>query len=313
METLVFVEVMRHAQVHYRVAIDALPATIGRAYDNQVIIDDPFVAPNHARLEQGPDGELLLVDAASDFEGEPRSVVISPRDGLTCSLGHTQIRIRTPAFMVPPMRRQRVLRLGIDRLLARPGHAWGVLLLSALVLLMRSYLSSTDDFVRSRFGVITAAAAVVLVWSGLWAFGTRLVSHRFRYLGHLTAATSTAAVLLTLASGLGYLEFLLPDNLFVSAATLAFDGLGIGVLLAAHMLVAGVTSVQRLLWAFGGSVALAAVLFAVDGGVEGEDRALPIAAELKPVPTAAIPTRRVDSFFREARKLQTRVDRAALD
>lgn len=46
MDELIHVEVLgRTGEVAHRVGLVRLPATIGRAYDNDVIIDDPYVSP----------------------------------------------------------------------------------------------------------------------------------------------------------------------------------------------------------------------------------------------------------------------------
>ena len=57
METLAVVEVLgRRGEVVAREKIRSLPASIGRGFDNDVILDDEFVAPRHLQLDAADDG-----------------------------------------------------------------------------------------------------------------------------------------------------------------------------------------------------------------------------------------------------------------
>ena len=61
-ETPCFVEVLdRSGALTARHRIIGLPVRIGRGYDNDVIVDDPFLAPQHFAIELRPeDGALVL-------------------------------------------------------------------------------------------------------------------------------------------------------------------------------------------------------------------------------------------------------------
>ncbi|MBC8119960.1 MAG: FHA domain-containing protein, partial [Burkholderiaceae bacterium] len=52
----------RAGSVVARHRFDQLPVRIGRAYDNDVIVDDPFVAPSHVQIERREDGVLVARD-----------------------------------------------------------------------------------------------------------------------------------------------------------------------------------------------------------------------------------------------------------
>jgi len=58
-----WIEVLsRNGEVAARERIDTQEARIGRAFDNDVVIDDPHVAPHHLRIIRGEDGELVAED-----------------------------------------------------------------------------------------------------------------------------------------------------------------------------------------------------------------------------------------------------------
>ena len=51
MEGVIFAEVLdRRGQVRQRVRVERFPLTIGRAYSNDLILDDRYGCPQHARV-----------------------------------------------------------------------------------------------------------------------------------------------------------------------------------------------------------------------------------------------------------------------
>ena len=55
----------RNGEVLHRHRVAALPIRMGRAYDNDFIVDDDYAAAHHAVVEAGPDGRLRLRDLGS--------------------------------------------------------------------------------------------------------------------------------------------------------------------------------------------------------------------------------------------------------
>ena len=69
MATAMIVEVLhRLGHVHQRLQIPTDTCRIGRGYHNDVIIDDPWVSPDHATIHVDEDGELVKSDFAYDFK-----------------------------------------------------------------------------------------------------------------------------------------------------------------------------------------------------------------------------------------------------
>ena len=61
-----WIEVLsRNGDVVARERIDTAEARVGRAFDNDVVVDDPHVAPHHLRIHRGEDGELVAEDLNS--------------------------------------------------------------------------------------------------------------------------------------------------------------------------------------------------------------------------------------------------------
>ena len=79
------------------------PVTLGRAMDNNVVLDDAFVAPHHARLTLGPAGrvQLQVLNTANGVrvDGRPHAAgatVDIPAAGAMLQLGANSLRLRLP-------------------------------------------------------------------------------------------------------------------------------------------------------------------------------------------------------------------------
>lgn len=174
----------RNGEVLHRHRVAALPIRMGRAYDNDFIVDDDYAAAHHAVVEAGPDGKLRLRDL-----GSRNGIVHKGRrikDGLAIDgatvvrMGHTTLRIRGAGHPVPPELVDRTMH-GWEGML--PGGA-GIVLALLAALLVAWLTDSSNDL--ERYAQFPAAAAGVgLAWSGLWAFGNRLFGRRARLGRHL--------------------------------------------------------------------------------------------------------------------------------
>ena len=74
MGEMISVEVLsRHRDVVARYRSDASATTVGRAYDNDIVVDDPAVAAHHLRIFRDEGGSLIAEDLGSAnglFEGD---------------------------------------------------------------------------------------------------------------------------------------------------------------------------------------------------------------------------------------------------
>ena len=180
-----YIEVLaRNGDVLSRQRCDALPVTIGRGYDNDIILDDAHTAPHHAVLEAQEDGTLLLRDAGSQngivLHGKRQQSV--PVNGTTIvRLGHTRLRVRDAGFPVE----QEVTDTTM--------HAWeggvpavaGVALI-ALFVGVDQALTDTESFQAIKYLLtIATGLGAGLVWSGVWALINRLFGGHARLGRHL--------------------------------------------------------------------------------------------------------------------------------
>ena len=91
----------RDGQIARPVDVWRWPLSLGRALDNDVVVDDPHLAPHHLRLAPGEDGTLQLhalpsrngVQLAGRAVAGPTPL---PRGGALLQLGTTRLRLRLP-------------------------------------------------------------------------------------------------------------------------------------------------------------------------------------------------------------------------
>lgn len=190
------------------------PLTLGRALDNDVVIDDPHVAAHHAQLLHGDDGVVRLLPLQTlngvRIDGRHAGTETAlPAGGAELQIGGTRLRLRLAGEVLAP------------ELLLPSGGASGLmtpLLLAAgvMVLLLVEHWISLDPgadynaWLPTALGLPLALAA----WCGLWALMSKLFQHRFDFGGHLR-------IVLPWLLGMTIAEIVLPQG----AAALALPGL----------------------------------------------------------------------------------------
>ncbi len=197
MARVIWVEILtRGGQVTARYRCAGPELRIGRSYRNDVIIDDPTVAPYHLRVTQGDDGAILVEAAPVDTGGESSAFTIrgerrerSLVDGNTVlRIGHTSLRIRDETFAVPAA-----------AVVVEPKPRWielGALIAAALAINgLTIWLNETAEPKFSRdVAAMAALAGAVLLWSGLWALISRIFAGASRFPRHLGIAAGAFLV-----------------------------------------------------------------------------------------------------------------------
>ncbi len=167
--------------------VHAWPLTLGRAMDNDVVIDDPHVAAHHATLHLDGQGALRLtlgntVNGLQMGEqtlsaGQDAAV---PAAGTTLQLGALRLRVRLPAEVLAPEKPLPTHRLA----------SWALVGTAAAVL---AVLSVGERWVGLDPGADLSAwmplllglPASIACWAGVWALASKLFQHRFDFAGHL--------------------------------------------------------------------------------------------------------------------------------
>ena len=132
MGAMMWIEVLSHqGDVAARVSVERDEARIGRAFDNDVVVDDPHVAPHHLRIHRGEDGELVAEDIGTlnglfPEHGAHRVKTVSLAKETGFRIGRTTLRVRDARHPVAPEKPLTPLR----------SHAKWAGLLGAVLLLM---------------------------------------------------------------------------------------------------------------------------------------------------------------------------------
>ncbi|SFC14879.1 FHA domain-containing protein [Massilia yuzhufengensis] len=174
----------RNGEVLHRHRAATLPVRVGRAYDNDVILDDDYAAAHHAVIEAGADGALVMRDLGTRNglnHGRKRVKEVQLSGDTVVRMGHTTLRVRPAGYPVPA------------ELLDRTMHGWegllpGVVgvLLAGLVALLVHWLLDAQPFELLNYVLAPAAGiGVGLLWSSLWAFVNRLFGRHARLGRHL--------------------------------------------------------------------------------------------------------------------------------
>ena len=250
-----FVEhIHRDGSVITRTAVSGTQIRIGRALDNDLVIDDAHCAGYHACLSIDADGHAVLEDLNTRNgiapQRGPRAARYTVHNDAPFRLGLTSIRMRHSTWPVSP---EMPLSVRAMWPFALVGLAV-VVLHTAWKIWLGDVNEKSPPYLYGLFGV----AAGLSVWSGMYALLGRLIGGVERFFTHLLVASC------------GYMIITLSDNVlhYVSFATAWLwpvrieqyvTILLVALLVRAHLRVADPRHWPTMRWAVG-LVAISAML-----------------------------------------------------
>ena len=307
-----WIEVLsRDGAVAARERIEGTEARVGRAFDNDVVVDDPHVAPHHLRIFRGEDGELVAEDLGSvnglyPEHGRARQARLSLAAHPGLRIGRTVLRVHDGARPVPP-----------EKPLTPPrAHArWAAGLTGALfvLILALNWLELTTEPSANKILLpMLALATVLAVWSGLWALLSRVFFGQAQYAVQLRIA-ATACIALVLWDQLAEIS----SFAFAWREMVEYSGLGawavLGATCFAHLHSIGPRHMRA---AMGLVVALIGAGAALQYVGKSETRTLfgqrASLGELRPPALRVVPPATLDEFFQRAESTRKKVDLARL-
>lgn len=322
MDQVIFIERLDHrGRVRERHRATELPVRIGRAYTNDVILDDAWASPEHAELQRDETGSLILVDKKSEngtFVSARSEKVIRVQlpPGQTFRIGRTTLRVCTPETAVPPTTTDDTRWLERVGFAENPRRAALMVLALVGILTVADTVTTTEaPLLANAFVVVFAAGLILSVWAGGWALAARLRSRPPQFLQHAAWTCLVVLSIWCLTVLIDYLELMVPrmDSLAV------FEGLidtGLGVLLiVGHLALATQLKPRTRLIVAGalGSSILALGIVAA-GLEEGEfTDELVINHTLRPIPTRLLSTNTSERFFADTRDLIPRLGESTMD
>lgn len=321
MAALIWVEVLdRRGHVRARQRIDALPATIGRGYGCDVLLDDPWASPIHARVYRDLDGTFKVEDAGSEnglWEGarEARVTLAPVGRGITLRAGRTLFRLvpaDAPVARTLAMHVAAPAEAGWDRWWVGVGAAVAAGCAYAVTELIGdpgTHRAAT--MVADALSMMTALA----LWAGIWALVTRAVWHRARFLAHYAVAALTVLALEAVWEGIEFAAFIAPGVPAFEATLVLLSLLVVTAMLAGHLGLATALERRRIIAISSavvlGFAGLAGLIAEQDRGHEGS---MPeFSSELVPLDARLIPTQDTTAFFAGLPELKTTVDSLAAE
>ena len=183
---LAFVEIVgRHGDALERHAVYRWPARVGRGYDMDVILDDPFVAARHLSIEPAADGRFALTDLDSlngislpPSDKRVSAAEVGPDD--IVRVGHTQIRVRGPSYAV-----QAELPLRATSMYRRPVAFAAVAAVLLGLTFWNSWVVATHQEERAflAFSIVLIFIAAG-IWVSVWSLVSRTVGGRSNFSAH---------------------------------------------------------------------------------------------------------------------------------
>lgn len=193
----------RDGRVQWVQRVVQWPLTLGRSPACDIVLDDPYLAGEHAQLLWTPDGaRLRLLETRNGARLGGRALATGQDDALPAdgefTLANSLLRLRTTADALAP---EQVL------VVQRQRH-WALLpalivLLLALQWLDRWTLADPDARWIDYATPLLAPLGFVLAWAGLWSLASQLFQHRFPFAAHLRRV-------LVVLCGLELLDWALP-------------------------------------------------------------------------------------------------------
>ena len=191
METIV-IEIAPDSRSHreYQSFTPAAAVTVGRSFDNDVILSDPYVSARHVTVERSGAGfRIRDLDSAN---GTRVNGALCPDAGMEAGsgaeivIGKTRLRVYLGTHPVPAARALEE-NSRFYRMAGNPVVAWGLAITVVGLSLLDAHWSTTKN--ENLLKLLPAAIGMlssVLVWSGFWAFIGRLLRHRTCFLEHVS-------------------------------------------------------------------------------------------------------------------------------
>ena len=189
---MIWVEILsRHRDIASRFRFPGPEVSIGRGYDNDVIVDDPYVAARHLRVFFDETGRLVAEDLGSTngtfIDGSSKRLPRILVDGRhPIRIGQTLLRFREPGHAVEP---ERVApeRSGILPLVAALTLAVAVLGLEAMSVW---FSQVAEPRALNYLTPMLSVCVLILLWVGMWTLLSRIFAGRAHFVRNLLIALS---------------------------------------------------------------------------------------------------------------------------
>ena len=251
MEAIVLQVEARHGRVAETVRSNGDSLRVGRAYDNDLILTDPHVAPYQLHFRREGQQWFFAVREQVNpvFLNKQRvtesSCPVNPGDEIT--VGRTKLHVFPVDHAVEPTRKLMVSNL---RALENHGTFLPVLALigvSLVDLAINFFYSSTNLKWLEQVYVVLFSALICVVWAGLWAIAGRILRQQHHFGLQLIIVSGFSLLMTALAMISNYIAFYSFNAAVEEFFSWAIYAIALLVLFRLNFMIA--TNVQRPLLA----------------------------------------------------------------
>lgn len=251
MDNRLVIEVIAKGKGHQFHRLTAAQFTVGRAYDNDIILEDPYVCPHHLAFERSENGWFVTVLSQVNGIQYDYGKMLNLRDlqpGDTLHVGKTKLRLLaadTPVAPAIPLLRHG----GLTAWLGRP---LGSLLLLALVAgwwFGLQYNASAFEFQPEKvLSTLVFMSLIPICWAGGWALLGRLLHHEMRFFEHLWVSIIAVFGMVMMGPAEEYLGYISSNHWMKMGAGLAVIFVAVAWLFHRNLLLATELKRRRRQW-----------------------------------------------------------------
>ncbi len=306
----IIIEIINHQGVlqEYR-TFDSFPVRIGRGYQNDLILYDPYVSQEHLKIVEDHAG-WVAQDLNSKnglyLYGHPKTLPeIHLASGGEILIGKTRLRLLSSLHPVPSAVSISTNSKFWERIDALP-NMMGLVLILFLLVVLQSYFDSIKNLSLGKLASVAVGVIVtVVIWAGSWAFVGRLIKHRTFFCAQLSWISLYYVASIILFEFSSYIRFFTCDHMIVITATLILFGVLFAVLLMGHLTMATAISLRKQM-AASGMISLVIILISLQFHfvIKNEFNPVPeFYSKLCPPFIKFKPARSIDKFIDDSKGL----------
>lgn len=238
-------------KVAQRITLKNRAVRIGRGYDNDVVIDDPYISPHHLRIYPR-DSDLYIEDTDSLngivlVDKKERVKSFKAETGLRFKVGRTLMRFCGKDFPVADTLKDRT-SISLYNYMENPIVSIFLTIAAAAYIGLDIYIGITDknDEIKMVGGFIFAVV-LTSVWSTIWSFASRIVLHRWNFIIH--CGTASLGLLLMSITGdlISYSSFALELDQYSWPVNIAAFSILSAFLIYSHLRLVSLSAPSRLI------------------------------------------------------------------
>ncbi|MDH3973566.1 MAG: FHA domain-containing protein [Deltaproteobacteria bacterium] len=236
-----YIEVLgRSGKVSARYSVRKRGLTFGRAYNNDVVIEDPYICPHHLEIIWDEENGLVARDLGTVNgllrENEKMKVdSIKLVSGVRFRIGRTTFRFYSHDYEVPETIVDSYAMSPLKALESRLMQA--TIFTGALFYIFGDYWMESYkkfDTLHFTYGMI-GIFSLIVVWSSFWAFTSRMLTHRWNLFIHCAIASAGIVAISLFDVVLSYMSFAFALDHFQRIVSAVGMGLLIAGIIYTHL------------------------------------------------------------------------------